>query len=1220
MKQFVLVWLLGSLFAVSLSAQSAPNFFQRVQENDIPTAQRGASPRSHKPLVYQTWKLDYTAVQNALKTAPWEFTPAARQHTCTLAIPVAGGVTEDFAVWQTAMMEPELAARHPYIHTYAGESLQNPGKMVRISTTARGFEAMILRADLGVEFIEPYTFDQQEYYLTYDKTDAPADPNAHLRTDMIPSSVPLATADQQPFTPRIVERGPLLETVKLKVYRYAVSTTSGFSEDHGGTLESVLSAVVNYTNQVSAVFERDINMRLQLIANQEKVIFLTPATDLFMGTEVGGWAGQNTGILNTNVGAGKYDIGHVYSKYLGGPAAGVGGLGGCSVSKGTGASSGNGTGVYETRFRVVIGQEIGHQMAGGHTWNRCDGGGGRSETTAFEPGSGSTIMSYGGVCGPDNVQNACDLYYHAGSIEEIRNYILYAEGNQCGTFVETGNTIPTVTLPYQNGFYIPIGTPFQLKGAATDSDNDPLSYCWEEIDAGPEVPLGQPDGDCAIFRTYLPDSVSYRYFPKYQYILSNSSNITEQLPTYSRALTFRLTARDNRLNGGGVGWADVKFRAWGQAGPFKVTYPNVSTITWRAGEYQNVKWDVANSDKTPVNCKKVNIRLSIDGGKTFPFLLASEVNNDGSQYVLVPNNLTFQARLKIEAVDNVFFDLSNFNFRIQAPVQPALSLGLGTDAATICQPDIFSTQILTAGTLNFSTPVALAIKSGLPSGAAASLDKTTINPGETANLTVDLSPVTQEGTYTFNVQAVAIGTTDTLLRPVTLTYYTNDFSAFALQSPADGLTGLGLVQTLHWSLGADALLYDVQVSTSPSFESGVIIASKSDLAVDSFKIPITLEKNKAYYWRVRPKNECGIHNWTEAFFFATFVENCSVFAANDLPKNISASGKPTVESSITINQGGTIQSMNVKQIKGSHAFFKDLEAHLISPGGTDITLFASKCGNYNGAFNMKLDDAALLPFSCPPSNTGTPYRPENALTPFKGQSSKGVWTLRVKDTESSSGGVLDGFQLEFCAAVALNPPFLVNNNTLILPTGESRAITEDLLRVDDANNTHSQLQFTLVSVPKRGTLFLGGTPLQTGAQFSQAQVDAGLLSFADNGSGPSSDGFRFVATDNEGGYVATPKFNINLLPVGTDEPNRRSLTFDLFPNPTDEAVWLGFDQSLESPARVRLLNSAGQLVQSVVLQAGSSGIQLTVAALPSGVYFVQVEGEAGLGIKKLVVK
>ena len=127
-------------------------------------------------------------------------------------------------------------------------------------------------------------------------------------------------------------------------------------------------------------------------------------------------------------------------------------------------------------------------MAGGHTWNRCDGGGGRSETTAFEPGSGSTIMSYGGVCGPDNVQNACDLYYDAGSIEEIRNYILYAEGNQCGTFVETGNTIPTVTLPYQNGFYIPIGTPFQLNGSATDPDNDKLSYCWEEIDAGPEVP------------------------------------------------------------------------------------------------------------------------------------------------------------------------------------------------------------------------------------------------------------------------------------------------------------------------------------------------------------------------------------------------------------------------------------------------------------------------------------------------------------------------------------------------------------------------------------------------------------------------------------------------------------------------------------------------------------------------------------------------------------
>ena len=1221
MKQFVLGWFFCSLFAVGLFAQSAPNFFQRVQESEIAAARGGASLRSHKPLAYQTWKLDYAAVQNALKAAPWEFTPASRQHTCTLAIPVAGGVTEDFAVWQTAMMEPELAARHPYIHTYAGESLQNPGKMVRISTTARGFQAMVMRRDMGIEYVAPYTFDQQEYYIVFDRTDDLPHPAAPYGTAdvILDPNAPPATPEEI-FVPQVAERGTLLEPLSLKIYRFAATTTGEFSQDHGGTLPSVLSAVVAYTNDVSAVFERDMALRLQLVANEEKIIYLDPNTDLFPPNAGNAeCAGINTGIANTNIGVSKYDVGHVYKQGGGGVSLGLGNV--CGQGKGGGCSAGFGGSDYGSSFRGVIGQEVGHQLSGGHTWNYCGANNPqRAGISAFEPGSGSTIMSYAGGCGADNVVPTFDLYYHAGSIGEIRNYVLFANGNTCGSSLNTNNTAPIVTHPYQNGFYIPISTPFELKGSATDAEGDPLSYCWEEVDAGPEAPMGQPDGNCAIFRTYPPDTASNRFFPKYQYILSNSNNITEQLPTYTRELSFRLSARDNRPNGGGVGLADVNFRAWGQAGPFKVTYPNVSTVTWRAGEYQNVKWDVANSDKTPVNCKKVNILLSTDGGKTFPILLASEVNNDGSQYVLVPNIVAFQARLKIEAADNIFFDLSNFNFRIQAAVQPALSLGLSADAASLCQPAVFNTQVLTAGVLNFSTPVALAIKGSLPAGATASFDKTTLNPGETANLTVDLSQVAQEGTYTFNVQAVAIGTTDTLLRPVTLTYYTNDFSAFALQSPADGLTGQGLVQTLRWSQGADALLYDVQVSTTPSFATGTLIASKSDLAVDSFKIPVLLEKNKAYYWRVRPKNECGTHDWTEAFFFSTYVESCASFTANDLPKNISASGTPTVESRITVNQGGTIQSMNVKQIKGFHSFFKDLEAHLISPSGTDVALFVNKCGNFNGSFNMKLDDAAVFPFPCPPTNTGTAYRPENALTPFKGQSSTGTWTLRVKDTESSSGGSLDGFQLEFCAAVTLNPPFLVNNNTLTLPAGESKAITEDLLRVDDANNTHSQLQFTLVSVPKRGTIYLGGTPLQVGAQFSQAQVDAGLLSFTDNGSTPASDGFRFVATDNEGGFVATPKFNINLLTVGTDEPGRRSLAFGLFPNPAEETVWIRFDHPMDSDARVHLFNTSGQLLQSATLPAGSSSLQWTLTSLPSGIYAVQVESEAGIGVKKLVIK
>ena len=88
----------------------------------------------------------------------------------------------------------------------------------------------------------------------------------------------------------------------------------------------------------------------------------------------------------------------------------------------------------------------------------------------------------------------------------------------------------------------------------------------------------------------------------------------------------------------------MAFKAFEGAGPFRVKNPNTFNQLWQVGEYEPVTWDVANTDKAPVNCTKVNIRLSLDGGQTYPIMLAEGTENDGSQYVLVPNNLTSSGR------------------------------------------------------------------------------------------------------------------------------------------------------------------------------------------------------------------------------------------------------------------------------------------------------------------------------------------------------------------------------------------------------------------------------------------------------------------------------------------------------------------------------------------------------------------------------------------------
>ncbi|MEO6760487.1 MAG: hypothetical protein ABIO24_13595, partial [Saprospiraceae bacterium] len=511
-----------------------------------------------------------------------------------------------------------------------------------------------------------------------------------------------------------------------------------------------------------------------------------------------------------------------------------------------------------------------------------------------------------------------------------------------------------------------VKTPFELNGSATDGDNDVLTYSWEELDAGPETPLGMPSGNAAIFRTRPAVSVSNRYFPKLNTVLGNGSDITEQLPTYTRDLTFRLTARDNRLNGGGVGWTDVEFQAYEGAGPFTVLYPNLNTITWHVGEYVNVTWDVSNTDKSPVNCKKVNIRLSTNGGQGFPVMLAENVDNDGSQIIQVPSNLGPLARVRIDAVDNVFFDVSNQNFKILLPTQPGVSVGLATDGAKICLPNNFSSDILTASVGGFTTPITFDISSGLPAGATANFSATTVNPGENSHLDIDLNGLTQGGTYVVNVRAIA--GTDTIIRPVTLQITTNDFSGLQLLSPNDGATGLGQTQSLHWQTVPDAVSYEIELSTSPSFDAASIVYSKSNWTQDFINVPTFLEKGTAYYWRIRPVNKCSPHPWTEPVFFSTFVENCQLFTANDLPKNISANSTPTVESNITINSGGQFNSMNIHQIKGNHQFFKELEFHLLSPAGTDVLLLNEKCGNYSGNFNFGVNDNAPSNFPCPPPN------------------------------------------------------------------------------------------------------------------------------------------------------------------------------------------------------------------------------------------------------------
>jgi len=157
--------LLCLLFASLLSSAqtTVPNFFKSIPESAIALPEQ--AERKLVPLHYQTYHLDYTGIKSALQNAPQEFTPEAAQNRCVIAFPVADVSFEPFSVWEVSILEPALAAEAPYLRTFAGQSLLDPLKKVRLSHTLRGFRAMVTRADMGLEFIEPYAWGQDEFYM-----------------------------------------------------------------------------------------------------------------------------------------------------------------------------------------------------------------------------------------------------------------------------------------------------------------------------------------------------------------------------------------------------------------------------------------------------------------------------------------------------------------------------------------------------------------------------------------------------------------------------------------------------------------------------------------------------------------------------------------------------------------------------------------------------------------------------------------------------------------------------------------------------------------------------------------------------------------------------------------------------------------------------------------------------------------------------------------------
>ncbi|MCD0461718.1 Calx-beta domain-containing protein [Roseiconus lacunae] len=537
-----------------------------------------------------------------------------------------------------------------------------------------------------------------------------------IRTRLEPRSTTLRHRRRRLLQEQLEARVVLSATIgnnidvgdSLQNYRLAIAATEEYTAYFGGEAQA-LAAIEDFVDDVNEIFEKELSIHFDLVSGTNTIFDASIGEfDSYTNGNTSAMLNENTAILNGIVGESNYDIGHVFGLAISG-GQGLAGLGVVNtIYKGRGAS------IHAmpqgTSWVHLVAHEFGHQFNAEHTFNGNTYGstaGSRSATSAYEPASGSTLMSYAGIAGQDNLQSDPDPYFHSASFEEIQSFI--ASTAPPNSTTPLSNNVPTVSGGAD--YTIPQGTPFALTATGNDADaGDTLTYTWEQLDLGSAMSLPLTDnGDSPLFRSFPPSTEPTRVFPKLSDLAAgvDTAAIGETLPTTARELNFRASVRDGN---GGIHSDDVKLTVVNTATPFSVTSPNTG-VNWAGGSNQTISWNTAGTQSAPFNVSSVDIDLSIDGGLTYPISLISGTANDGSEMLTIPNLDTSNARVRVSAVGNVFFDLSDTDFTIAADAgAPGISIVESAGSTQIGEPGLLGSSPIDTYLLSLTTTPTSAVE------------------------------------------------------------------------------------------------------------------------------------------------------------------------------------------------------------------------------------------------------------------------------------------------------------------------------------------------------------------------------------------------------------------------------------------------------------------------------------------------------------------------------
>lgn len=936
------------------------------------------------PQVFTLYSMDDEAMQAKLWAAPHEKNTDVNQSEVVIAVGLPGGHTENFKIVQYDMMESELASKYAYIRTFYGISTINSLKRIRIDYTLHGFRAVIKAPGENKIFIDHYQRGDKNTRIIYFKDDYKKTYN--WGCNFVEEAG--MHGDHQ--------SGSRIGDCQLRSYRLAQATTGEYSSYHGASNSSqsglVMTAVVNVINRINEVYEAEVAVRLILINNTDQVFYYNSVTDGYANNGSSSDLSANQTNCTSVIGSSNYDIGHVFGTGDGG-IAGLGVV--CNNNSKAQGYTGRPMPVGDPFTIDYVAHEMGHQFNANHTqYNSCN----RNNSTAMEPGSASSIMGYAGICSPD-VQSNSDDYFHAKSLDEIKTF-LTGSGNACSTIVsQPTNNPPTITsVP---NYSIPVSTPFVLTLNATDPQGHSIIYTWDQMNAysnpAQTMPPASTNTSGPVFRSIESTTSPSRYFPPLDNIVNNTSNTWQVLPSVARSMSFRGVARDFTGVFGCNSEVNITVSTVNaSSGAFTVTSFNSAT-TWNAGETKTITWNVANTTASPVSAANVDILLSLDGGYTYPIVLATATPNDGSQAITVPANATTQGRVMVKGSNHIFFDINNANITITAS-SPTFTLSATPSTFSGCPGTVFVSNINVTAAGGFNQAVTLSV-SGLPSGANTTFTTNPVNPGNTSIMTITGMNISGSNVLTLNGTGGSVNANTTINVDVLPTIGT-----VSLVSPADMATNVSLTPSMSWSALSGSSSYNLEVAYDQAFTE--ILTTYTGTGT-SYQITTPVFGGTTLYWRVRANNSCGAGSWTSRSYT---VEPCYFYNPDVLPIDI-PSGGGTVFSNMNITDKGSITDINVLNLVGSYLELVTLDFSLIHPQGTSSLFWDSPC-HKDLNFNIQFDDAVTGTWPCPPT-TGLFYHPSNPLSVFNNLTLNGIWKLKLERTTQSTG-IINTWGLKAC--------------------------------------------------------------------------------------------------------------------------------------------------------------------------------------------------------------